>query len=314
MANIHDNIGALIGRTPLVRIRRINAGRAEVLVKLESFNPGGSVKDRIALAMIEAAERDGLLKPGGLLIEPTSGNTGIGLAMVAAARGYRLILTMPETMSVERRKLLQAYGAQLVLTKGAAGMQGAVAKALELQAANPGSFIPQQFENPANPAIHAATTAVEILADTDGALDVFVAGVGTGGTITGVGRVLKAKVPGVKIVAVEPDASPLLSGGQPGPHRIQGIGANFVPRVLDMGVVDEVRQVSADAAGAAARAAARREGLLIGISSGAALAVALELSRQPEYAGKRILALLPDSGERYLSTWLFELPTAAENA
>ncbi len=314
MANIHDNIGALIGRTPLVRIRRINAGRAEVLVKLESFNPGGSVKDRIALAMIEAAERDGLLKPGGLLIEPTSGNTGIGLAMVAAARGYRLILTMPETMSVERRKLLQAYGAQLVLTKGAAGMQGAVAKALELQAANPGSFIPQQFENPANPAIHAATTAVEILADTDGALDVFVAGVGTGGTITGVGRVLKAKVPGVKIVAVEPDASPLLSGGQPGPHRIQGIGANFVPRVLDMGVVDEVRQVSAEAAGAAARAAARREGLLIGISSGAALAVALELSRQPEYAGKRILVLLPDSGERYLSTWLFEQPTAAENA
>ena len=314
MANIHDNIGALIGRTPLVRIRRINAGRAEVLVKLESFNPGGSVKDRIALAMIEAAERDGLLKPGGLLIEPTSGNTGIGLAMVAAARGYRLILTMPETMSVERRKLLQAYGAQLVLTKGAAGMQGAVAKALELQAANPGCFIPQQFENPANPAIHAATTAVEILADTDGALDVFVAGVGTGGTITGVGRVLKAKVPGVKIVAVEPDASPLLSGGQPGPHRIQGIGANFVPRVLDMGVVDEVRQVSAEAAGAAARAAARREGLLIGISSGAALAVALELSSQPEYAGKRILALLPDSGERYLSTWLFEQPTAAENA
>jgi len=314
MANIHDNIGALIGNTPLVRIRRINAGRAEVLVKIESFNPGGSVKDRIALAMIEAAERDGRLKPGGLLIEPTSGNTGIGLAMVAAARGYRLILTMPETMSVERRKLLQAYGAQLVLTKGAAGMQGAVAKALELQAANPGSFIPQQFENPANPAIHAATTAVEILADTDGALDVFVAGVGTGGTITGVGRVLKAKVPGVKIVAVEPDASPLLSGGQPGPHRIQGIGANFVPRVLDMGVVDEVCQVSAEAAGAAARAAARREGLLIGISSGAALAVALELSSQPEYAGKRILALLPDSGERYLSTWLFEQPTAAENA
>ena len=314
MANIHDNIGALIGNTPLVRIRRINAGRAEVLVKIESFNPGGSVKDRIALAMIEAAERDGRLKPGGLLIEPTSGNTGIGLAMVAAARGYRLILTMPETMSVERRKLLQAYGAQLVLTKGAAGMQGAVAKALELQAANPGSFMPQQFENPANPAIHAATTAVEILADTDGALDVFVAGVGTGGTITGVGRVLKAKVPGVKIVAVEPDASPLLSGGQPGPHRIQGIGANFVPRVLDMGVVDEVCQVSAEAAGAAARAAARREGLLIGISSGAALAVALELSSQPEYAGKRILALLPDSGERYLSTWLFEQPTAAENA
>lgn len=308
MANIHDNIGELIGKTPLVRIRRINAGRADVLVKLESFNPGGSVKDRIALAMIEAAEREGRIKPGALLIEPTSGNTGIGLAMVAAARGYRLILTMPETMSLERRKLLQAYGAQLVLTEGAAGMKGAIARALELQAENPGAFIPQQFENPANPAIHAATTAREILADTNGAVDVFVAGVGTGGTVTGVGRVLKEQIPGVRIVAVEPDASPVLSGGQPGPHKIQGIGAGFVPRVLDMGVVDEVRQVSAEAAGAVARAAARQEGLLIGISSGAALAVALEMSRQPAYAGKRIVALLPDSGERYLSTWLFDQP------
>ncbi|NLF84504.1 MAG: cysteine synthase A [Lentisphaerae bacterium] len=308
MANIHDNIGELIGKTPLVRIRRINAGRADVLVKLESFNPGGSVKDRIALAMIEAAEREGRIKPGALLIEPTSGNTGIGLAMVAAAKGYRLMLTMPETMSLERRKLLQAYGAQLVLTEGAAGMKGAIARALELQAENPGAFIPQQFENPANPAIHAATTAREILADTNGAVDVFVAGVGTGGTVTGVGRVLKEQIPGVRIVAVEPDASPVLSGGQPGPHKIQGIGAGFVPRVLDMGVVDEVRQVSAEAAGAAARAAARQEGLLIGISSGAALAVALEMSRQPAYAGKRIVALLPDSGERYLSTWLFDQP------
>ena len=308
MANIHDNIGELIGKTPLVCIRRINAGRADVLVKLESFNPGGSVKDRIALAMIEAAEREGRIKPGALLIEPTSGNTGIGLAMVAAAKGYRLMLTMPETMSLERRKLLQAYGAQLVLTAGAAGMKGAIARALELQAENPGAFIPQQFENPANPAIHAATTAREILADTNGAVDVFVAGVGTGGTVTGVGRVLKEQIPGVRIVAVEPDASPVLSGGQPGPHKIQGIGAGFVPRVLDMGVVDEVRQVSAEAAGAVARAAARQEGLLIGISSGAALAVALEMSRQPAYAGKRIVALLPDSGERYLSTWLFDQP------
>jgi len=308
MANIHDNIGELIGKTPLVRIRRINAGRADVLVKLESFNPGGSVKDRIALAMIAAAEHEGRIKPGALLIEPTSGNTGIGLAMVAAAKGYRLMLTMPETMSLERRKLLQAYGAQLVLTEGAAGMKGAIARALELQAENPGAFIPQQFENPANPAIHAATTAREILADTNGAVDVFVAGVGTGGTVTGVGRVLKEQIPGVRIVAVEPDASPVLSGGQPGPHKIQGIGAGFVPRVLDMGVVDEVRQVSAEAAGAAARAAARQEGLLIGISSGAALAVALEMSRQPAYAGKRIVALLPDSGERYLSTWLFDQP------
>ena len=313
MANIHDNIGELIGKTPLVRIRRINAGRADVLVKLESFNPGGSVKDRIALAMIEAAEREGRIKPGALLIEPTSGNTGIGLAMVAAAKGYRLMLTMPETMSLERRKLLQAYGAQLVLTEGAAGMKGAIARALELQAENPGAFIPQQFENPANPAIHAATTAREILTDTDGLVDVFVSGVGTGGSVTGVGRVLKEQIPGVKIVAVEPDASPVLSGGQPGPHKIQGIGAGFVPRVLDMRVVDEVRQVAADAAGATARAAARQEGLLIGISSGAALAVALEMSRQPEYAGKRIVTLLPDSGERYLSTWLFEQPSSPEH-
>jgi cysteine synthase A len=223
------------------------------------------------------------------------------------------MLTMPETMSLERRKLLLAYGAQLVLTEGAAGMKGAIARALELQAENPGAFIPQQFENPANPAIHAATTAREILTDTDGLVDVFVSGVGTGGTVTGVGRVLKEQIPGVKIVAVEPDASPVLSGGQPGPHKIQGIGAGFVPRVLDMRVVDEVRQVAADAAGATARAAARQEGLLIGISSGAALAVALEMSRQPEYAGKRIVTLLPDSGERYLSTWLFEQPSSPEH-
>ena len=312
MAKIHNNIGELIGQTPLLRINRINTGRAELLVKVESFNPGSSVKDRIALAMIEAAEREGRIRPGDLLIEPTSGNTGIGLAMVAAAKGYRLVLTMPETMSIERRKLLQAYGAQLVLTAGAAGMKGAIARAFELLADNPGAFMPQQFENPANPAIHASTTAVEILADTGGALDVFVAGVGTGGTVTGVGRVLKEKLPGVRIVAVEPDASPVLSGGQPGPHKIQGIGAGFVPRVLDMSVVDEVRQVSAEAAGTVARAAARQEGLLIGISSGAALAVALEMSGQPAYADKRIVTLLPDSGERYLSTWLFDPPPSTE--
>ena len=312
MAKIHNNIGELIGQTPLLRVNRINTGRAELLVKVESCNPGGSVKDRIALAMIEAAEREGRIRPGDLLIEPTSGNTGIGLAMVAAAKGYRLILAMPETMSIERRKLLQAYGAQLVLTAGAAGMKGAIARAFELLADNPGAFMPQQFENPANPAIHAATTAREILADTGGALDVFVAGVGTGGTVTGVGRVLKEKRPGVRIVAVEPDASPVLSGGQPGPHKIQGIGAGFVPRVLDMGVVDEVRRVSAEAAGAAARAAARQEGLLIGISSGAALAVALEMSGEPAYAGQRIVTLLPDSGERYLSTWLFDPPQTTE--
>ena len=312
MAKIHNNIGELIGQTPLLRINRINTGRAELLVKVESFNPGSSVKDRIALAMIEAAEREGRIRPGDLLIEPTSGNTGIGLAMVAAAKGYRLVLTMPETMSIERRKLLQAYGAQLVLTAGAAGMKGAIARAFELLADNPGAFMPQQFENPANPAIHASTTAVEILADTGGALDVFVSGVGTGGTVTGVGRVLKEKLPGVRIVAVEPDASPVLSGGQPGPHKIQGIGAGFVPRVLDMSVVDEVRQVSAEAAGTVARAAARQEGLLIGISSGAALAVALEMSGQPAYADKRIVTLLPDSGERYLSTWLFDPPPSTE--
>jgi cysteine synthase A len=312
MAKIHNNIGELIGQTPLLRINRINTGRAELLVKVESFNPGSSVKDRIALAMIEAAEREGRIRPGDLLIEPTSGNTGIGLAMVAAAKGYRLVLTMPETMSIERRKLLQAYGAQLVLTAGAAGMKGAIARAFELLADNPGAFMPQQFENPANPAVHASTTAVEILADTGGALDVFVAGVGTGGTVTGVGRVLKEKLPGVRIVAVEPDASPVLSGGQPGPHKIQGIGAGFVPRVLDMSVVDEVRQVSAEAAGTVARAAARQEGLLIGISSGAALAVALEMSGQPAYADKRIVTLLPDSGERYLSTWLFDPPPSTE--
>ena len=306
MSNIHNNVSELIGNTPLVRINRLNEGSAEVLVKVESFNPGSSVKDRIGLAMIEAAERDGTIKPGALLIEPTSGNTGIGLALIAAIKGYKLILTMPETMSLERRKLLQAYGAQLVLTPGPDGMRGAVEKALELHQSRPGSFIPQQFENPANREVHKKTTAQEILRDTDGKVDVFVAGVGTGGTVSGVGEVLKEKIPGVKIIAFEPDASPLLSTGKAGPHKIQGIGANFVPKIYNPKVVDEVLTVSADEAGKTARAAATQEGLLVGISSGAALAVALRLSKLPEYAGKRIIALLPDSGERYLSTWLFE--------
>ena len=308
MANIHDNVGELIGKTPLVRVHRLNTGEAEVLVKLESFNPGSSVKDRIALAMIEDGERKGQIKPGTVLIEPTSGNTGIGLALIAAIKGYKLILVMPDTMSSERRKLLLAYGAEIFFTEGAQGMKGAIAKALELHERTPGSFMPQQFENEANPAVHAATTAVEILADTDGALDVFVAGVGTGGTITGVGRALKARLPHVKIVAVEPDTSAVLSGGLPGPHKLQGLGAGFVPKIMDMTVVDEVITITADEAGDTARAVAKQDGIIVGISSGAALAAALKLSHLPAYAGKRIVALLPDSGERYLSTWLFEQP------
>ena len=303
--SIANTILDKIGGTPLVRINKLNQGGAEVVVKVEYFNPGGSVKDRIAFAMIEAAEQAGALKPGALIIEPTSGNTGIGLAFVAAVKGYRLILTMPETMSVERRKLAQAYGAEIVLTEGAKGMKGAIAKALELRDANPGSFIPQQFENPANPAYHKAHTGPEIWADADGKVDAFVAGVGTGGTLTGVGEYLREKNPDVKIFAVEPDTSPVLAGGAPGPHKIQGIGAGFVPKVLNTGLITEVIGVSAENAGATARAAAAKEGLLVGISSGAALFAALELSKRPEFAGKRIVALLPDTGERYLSTWLF---------
>ena len=305
MEKIYNNVGELIGNTPLVRINKMNDGGAEVVVKVESFNPASCVKERIAQSMIEAAEREGKLKPGGLIVEPTSGNTGIGLALIAAIKGYKLILTMPETMSVERRKILQAYGAELVLTPGPLGMQGAVDKAVEIQASTPGSFIPQQFDNPANVEVHRRTTAREILRDTEGRVDVFVAGVGTGGTVSGVGEVLKAEVPGVTIVAVEPDASPLLSGGKAGPHKIQGIGANFIPKNYNPAVVDRVETVSAEESGSVARRAAKAEGLLVGISSGAALAVALRLSRQPEYKGKRIVALLPDSGERYLSTWLF---------
>ncbi|MBR3085938.1 MAG: cysteine synthase A [Kiritimatiellae bacterium] len=306
MSGIRNNITELVGNTPLVRINKLNKGGAEVVVKVEYFNPGGSVKDRIALAMIEAAERDGTLKPGGTLIEPTSGNTGVGLALVAAVKGYHLILTMPDTMSVERRKLVAAYGAELVLTPGKDGMKGAIAKANELHENTPNSLIPQQFENPANPERHYLTTGREILADTDGKVDVFVAGVGTGGTLSGVARALKEKIPAVKVFAVEPDTSPVLSQGHAGPHKIQGIGAGFVPKTLDTSAYDGVIAVSAENAGATARAAAREEGLLIGISSGAALFAALELARKPEFAGKRIVALLPDTGERYLSTWLFD--------
>ncbi|MDD6337993.1 MAG: cysteine synthase A [Lentisphaeria bacterium] len=303
--SIANTILDKIGGTPLVRINKLNQGGAEVVVKVESFNPGSSVKDRIAFAMIEAAEQAGQLKPGALIIEPTSGNTGIGLAFVAAVKGYHLILTMPETMSIERRKLAQAYGAEIVLTEGAKGMKGAIAKALELRDANPGSFIPQQFENPANPAYHKAHTGPEIWADADGKVDAFVAGVGTGGTLTGVGEYLREQNPDVKIFAVEPDTSPVLAGGAPGPHKIQGIGAGFVPKVLNTGLITEVIGVSAENAGKTARAAAAQEGLLVGISSGAALYAALELAKRPEFAGKRIVALLPDTGERYLSTWLF---------
>ena len=303
--SIANTILDKIGHTPLVRINKLNKGGAEVVVKVESFNPGGSVKDRIAFAMIDAAEKAGVLKPGALIIEPTSGNTGVGLAFVSAVKGYHLILTMPETMSIERRKLAAAYGAEIVLTDGAQGMKGAIAKALELQAQNPGSFIPQQFENPANPEYHKTHTGPEIWTDTEGKVDAFVAGVGTGGTLTGVAEYLKTKNPNIGIYAVEPDTSPVLSGGKPGPHKIQGIGAGFVPKVLNTKIVSEVITVSADNAGNTARAAAAQEGLLVGISSGAALYAALELAKKPEFAGKRIVVLLPDTGERYLSTWLF---------
>ena len=303
--SIAKNILEKIGGTPLVRINKLNKGDAEIVVKVESFNPGSSVKDRIGFAMIEAAEQEGKLKPGALIIEPTSGNTGIGLAFVAAVKGYHLILTMPETMSIERRKLAQAYGAEIVLTEGAKGMKGAIEKAIELRDAHPGAFIPQQFENPANPAYHKAHTGPEIWADADGKVDAFVAGVGTGGTLTGVGEYLREQNPNVKIIAVEPDTSPVLAGGAAGPHKIQGIGAGFVPKVLDTSLISEVIEVSAENAGKTARAAAAQEGLLIGISSGAALWAALQLAKRPEFAGKRIVALLPDTGERYLSTWLF---------
>lgn len=306
---IAHSLPELIGNTPLLAMERFAKEQgvsSEILGKLEYFNPLGSAKDRIGLAMIEAAEQSGALQPGGVIIEPTSGNTGIGLAYVGAAKGYRVILTMPETMSIERRKLLAALGAELVLTEGKKGMNGAIAKAEELQKEIPGSIIPQQFENPANPAIHEKTTGPEILRDTDGRVDILVAGVGTGGTITGVGHVLKKANPDVKIVAVEPAKSPVLSGGNPGPHGIMGIGAGFVPKALDESILDEILSITEEEAYAAARSAAKAEGLLVGISGGAALAAAVKLAKRPENGGKRIVVMLPDSGERYLSTILFD--------
>ncbi len=297
----------LIGNTPLVRLRAPGAAQgAVVLAKLESFNPFSSVKDRVGLAMIEAAEREGRLSPGSVIVEPTSGNTGVALAAVAAAKGYRIILTMPETMSIERRRLLAAYGAELVLTEGAKGMTGAIAKARELAASTPGAFMPMQFDNPVNPATHAASTAEEIWGDTDGAVDVVVAGVGTGGTLTGIARALKARKPALRAVAVEPLDSPVLSGGQAAPHKIQGIGAGFVPGVLDRTIIDEIVRANHEDAGATARRLASEEGILVGISSGAAAWAALELASRPESAGRLIVVVLPDSGERYLSTWLFD--------
>ena len=306
MARIFNTITETIGNTPLVKINRLNDTKATVLVKLESFNPLSSVKDRIGNALIEDAEKRGVLKKDSVIIEPTSGNTGIALAFVAAAKGYKLILVMPDTMSVERRHLLKILGAELVLTEGAKGMKGAIAKAEELAAQTPNSFIPQQFQNPANPAVHRATTAEEVWNDTDGAVDVFIAGVGTGGTVTGVGEVLKSRKPSVKVVAVEPADSPVLSGGNPGPHKIQGIGAGFVPAVFNGKIIDEIVKAPHVEAGNIARRLAKEEGILAGISSGAALWAALELAKRPENAGKTIVALLPDTGERYLSTWLFE--------
>ena len=308
MSKIAKQLTELVGNTPLLELKRFNEKnnlQASIIAKLEYFNPAGSVKDRVALAMIEDAENRGILQPGATIIEPTSGNTGVGLAFVSSAKGYKLILTMPDTMSIERRNLLKALGAKVVLTPGAEGMKGAIAKAEELQASTPGSWIPQQFNNPANPAIHVKTTGEEIWRDTDGKVDIFVAGVGTGGTVSGVGVALKQHNPKVKVVAVEPASSPVLSGGKSGPHKIQGIGAGFVPANFNAEVIDEILTIENDEAILASRQVAQSEGLLVGISSGAALAGAVRLAQRPENKGKTIVALLPDTGERYLSTVLY---------
>ncbi|NLG18302.1 MAG: cysteine synthase A [Fibrobacter sp.] len=310
---IAENIGALIGNTPLVRINSLNRdGKAVIAAKLEMFNPMSSVKDRIGKAMIDEAERLGLLKSGSVIIEPTSGNTGIALAFIAASRGYRLILTMPETMSIERRKLLKALDAEIVLTDGSKGMKGAIAKAEELSGQIEGSYMPQQFKNPANPEVHRRTTAEEIWRDTDGKVDILVCGIGTGGTATGVSEVLKSRKPSFKTIAVEPETSPVLSGGHPGPHKIQGIGAGFIPDVLKRELLDEVIRVKDNEAGETARALTRTEGILTGISSGAALYAALQVSKREENRGKLIVVILPDTGERYLSTWLYEDVSAGQ--
>ena len=307
MAGIARDVVALVGNTPLVRLNRITQGcHAEVAAKLESCNPCGCVKERIGVSMVEVAEASGQLTPGGTVVEPTSGNTGIGLAMTCAVKGYKLILTMPESMSEERKKLLRILGADLVLTPGTQGMLGAIAKAQEIVDSMPGAFMPQQFENPANPEIHRKTTAEEIWRDTEGRVDAVVAGVGTGGTITGIAQAIKERRPGFKAIAVEPAGSPVLSGGKPGPHKIQGIGAGFVTGVMDTSLVDEVIQVTEEDAAQTARQLARQEGILAGISGGAAAWAALEVARRPEWAGKRVVVILPDTGERYLSTWLFE--------
>lgn len=302
----YTSILETLGNTPLVEIStKLNATSAKVFAKVESFNPGGSAKDRVAAAMIAAAERDGKLAPGGTIIEPTSGNTGVGLALVSAVKGYRMVLVMPDNMSQERIRLAKAYGAEVVLTPGADGMKGCIAKAEELHRTTPNSFIPQQFDNPANPVAHERTTGPEIWSDLGGQVDAFVAGVGTGGTLTGVGRYLRSKNPDVKLYAVEPETSPLISKGVSGPHKLQGIGANFIPSILDRSLIDEVICVSAENAGATARTLGAKEGILCGITSGAAMWAALELAKDPAFAGKNIVALLPDTGERYLSTWLF---------
>ena len=309
MSKIAENLTDLIGNTPLLELSNFNRKHnldATIIAKLEYFNPAGSVKDRIGFAMIDAAEKQGILNKDSVIIEPTSGNTGIALAFVAAAKGYRLIIALPETFSIERRNLMKALGAELILTPGAEGMKGAIRRATELAAVTPNSFLPQQFKNPANPEIHRTTTAEEIWRDTDGEVDIFISGIGTGGTITGVGEVLKARKPGVKIIAVEPTDSPVLSGGNPGPHKIQGIGAGFIPDVLNVSVIDEIIKVTNNQAFETSRLLARTEGLLVGISSGAAAFAALEVARRPENKGKKIVVILPDTGERYLSTLLYQ--------